>query len=174
MLLFLCRTGGRLAQLTFVVVSCVFLVLPSLTRRSKRNGPGCCSALLTPTSRRRVLSTVPLLFVPVAEPKLAGADEPSSSSASNRDGDGGPFQRDGVNWTGTAVKLMNVEAAVEAAWVDADTDTSSPSWPMARWPDPVLRHAASEGKILGNLGKPEHLSIKSSGSKMDLLGLLFL
>ena len=54
------------------------------------------------------------------------------------------------NWTGTALSVLSLEEAVQLACVgaitnDADTDSRhcASSWPMARWPDSILRRPAS-------------------------------
>lgn len=44
------------------------------------------------------------------------------------------------NWVGTSLPLQSLQEAVTKV---GDSSTNNPAWPMARWPDPILRRAAS-------------------------------
>ena len=46
---------------------------------------------------------------------------------------------DSTEWTGTALTIRSLNQAVSC-----DNSGYTENWPMARWPDPVLRHPASE------------------------------
>lgn len=126
-----------------LVVRCVFpLVVASTTHGVATDHPSPRVAA-SRTRRAAILSVVPSVLLPVAlrcrtRPCWAQQESLYHPLAYSD------------NWTGTALSVMSLEEAVQLACVgaitnDADTDPRhfASSWPMARWPDPILRRPAS-------------------------------
>jgi peptide deformylase len=127
-----------------LLVRCAFpLVVASTAHSVTMDRPSPRTVAVSRTRRAAILSVVPTIL-PVA---LRYRSLPCWA---NQESLSRPFVYSD-DWTGTAMSVMSLEEAVHLerapATSDASVGTSSEvvasNWPMARWPDPILRRPAS-------------------------------
>lgn len=126
-----------------LVVRCTFLLVVARSAHAVAIHRPSPRPAASRTRRGAILSVLPSLLLPDALRCRAFPCWANQESLSR------PFVYSD-DWTGTALSVMSLEEAVQLESVSASIDApdgtgvfASSSWPMARWPDPILRRPAS-------------------------------